>query len=286
MNKLEFIERARNRHGYKYNYVDIPNKVTLKDTINIEYKGSIYPQRVSKHLEGRCPEKITLRKTTDDFISESIEIWGNRFDYSLTSYVNANTKIKFIDKETGRVFEQLPNNHLYGHINKSINNEEFINMSKLITDYKYNYNKCNYVNKTTKVTLVCPLHGDFYTYPHIHLSQGTFCPYCDDSLGDKEIISFLNKYKVNFIKQHKFSGFDYPFDFYITSMRICIEFIGKNHYEPIKEFGGIELYEKLNRIDLIKEQYCEEHYISLIKIKYNQDIQHVLWENLKNQIRR
>jgi hypothetical protein len=41
---------------------------------------------VVKHLIGRCPEKNTPIKTTKEFILESKEIWGSKYDYSLVVY--------------------------------------------------------------------------------------------------------------------------------------------------------------------------------------------------------
>jgi hypothetical protein len=43
-------------------------------------------QKVVKHLIGRCPEKNTPIKTTKEFILESKEIWGSKYDYSLVVY--------------------------------------------------------------------------------------------------------------------------------------------------------------------------------------------------------
>jgi hypothetical protein len=112
MKKLEFLEKARNTHGYKYNYLNLSDKITLNDRIEIEYNGEVYSQSISKHLMGRCPEKTVKRKTTEDFISESKHIWNDKYDYSLTEYTGALNNIKII--YNGVVYEQRASSHLLG----------------------------------------------------------------------------------------------------------------------------------------------------------------------------
>ncbi len=158
MKKMEFLEKARNIHGYKYNYLNLSDKVTLNDKIDIEYKGEVYNQSISKHLMGRCPEKIIKRKTTEDFILESKKIWGNKYDYSLTEYTGALNNIQII--YNGIVYEQRASSHLLGLAPEFRNNEESllrdkINQSdlngiKLIEEFFEKYKK-----KTSLTGLFC-----------------------------------------------------------------------------------------------------------------------------------
>lgn len=39
MTKEEFLERARNKHGYKYDYPNLSEKVLSTDVIDIYYSG-------------------------------------------------------------------------------------------------------------------------------------------------------------------------------------------------------------------------------------------------------
>lgn len=112
MTKQEFLERARETHGYKYQYPYLPDKILSQDDIIIEYKGVEYTQRVVKHiLLGRCPEKNTPSKTTKEFIAEAEAVWGkDKYDYSLTEYKGSLKKLKVIFD--GVVFEQVANSHL------------------------------------------------------------------------------------------------------------------------------------------------------------------------------
>lgn len=129
MKRLEFLEKARNTHGYKYNYLNLSNKVTLTDRIDIEYDGEIYTQSISKHLMGRCPEKSIKRKTTEDFILEAKEIWKDKYDYSLTEYTGALNNIKIV--YNGIVYEQRASSHLLGLAPEFRSNEESLLRDKV-----------------------------------------------------------------------------------------------------------------------------------------------------------
>jgi len=284
-----FIEKARSIHGYKYEYLEYKN---MRTPIKLSLDGVIYHQNPSKHLMGRCPEKNTPKMTDENFILKSIEVWGNRFDYSKLKYTGALKSVILIDKLTGIEYKQRANSHLNGAepFNK-ITIEDFIKDSIVIHDNKFRYDKSIYVNARTKLIITCPLHGDFKQSPCNHLS-GNGCPRCNGSKGEKEIAKFLDKYNISYIRQHKWvdckNVYQLPFDFYIPSMGIVIEFDGKQHFTQMKFFGGIEAYESLKINDKIKSNYCEENYINLIRIKYNQmdNIYQILWRNLSYHIKR
>jgi very-short-patch-repair endonuclease len=343
MTKNEFLTRARNIHGYKYEYPSLPNKIQSNEDVEILYNNVLYKQKVVKHiLLGRCPEKNTPSKTTEQFIEEAKKVWGKeKYDYSLVNYRGALKKVKiiynnivyeqvatshirgiapeirmnqeaFIYKATnkwlnkydyslveyshckskvkilynGVIYEQTPEQHLICapeniKLAKRKTTEQFILEANIIHDNKYSYNKTNYIKNQIKVTIICPIHGDFDQIPLSHI-KGSGCSLCYESKGEKAIAKLLNKLEINFNRQKKFSEcknvYELPFDFYITSKRMCIEFDGIQHHEPLDFFGGQEAFEKLKINDEIKNRYCEDNYINLIRIKYNEfnDIEKIL----------
>ncbi|SKB63992.1 hypothetical protein [Daejeonella lutea] len=66
------------------------------------------------------------------------------------------------------------------------------------------------------------------------------------------------------------------FDIYIKSLNVAIEYNGKQHYEPISFFGGVEGFQKTLARDELKRKKCNENGCSLIEIKYNEDIETAL----------
>lgn len=96
-----------------------------------------------------------------------------------------------------------------------INQEEFIQQAKEIHGDKYDYSKVQYVNKTTKVCIICPIHGEFWQTPKQHL-QGQGCPFCSNNISSKDF--FI--YKANITHNNKY---DYSKVEYINcSTKVCI----------------------------------------------------------------
>ena len=62
-------------------------------------------------------------------------------------------------------------------MSKKLKQEDFL--SRLIAIYgdKYFFDKTIYINNRTKVTVTCPIHGDFEKFPS-NLLQGSGCKKC------------------------------------------------------------------------------------------------------------
>ena len=43
--------------------------------------------------------------------------------------------------------------------------QDFINDAKEVHREKYDYSEVNYVNRITKVKIICPEHGEFFQRP-------------------------------------------------------------------------------------------------------------------------
>ncbi len=44
---------------------------------------------------------------------------------------------------------------------KKLTTEQFIEKSRQVHGNRYDYSKVNYINSRTKVTIICPKHGEF-----------------------------------------------------------------------------------------------------------------------------
>ena len=88
---------------------------------------------------------------------------------------------------------------------------------------------------------------------------------------EQECQRLLNLYDLSHETQKTFEGCKYKnllrFDFYIPKYNICIEMDGLQHDVPIDYFGGIKYLKETKKRDGIKNDYCKEHGINLIRIK-------------------
>lgn len=101
------------------------------------------------------------------------------------------------------------------------------------------------------------------------------CGHSYDSRGVRRIKNILNKNEINYITEKTFPDCKSPtsnvslrFDFYLPDYNLLIEFDGKQHFvEDTKNFFRDTLQDRQIR-DNIKNQYCKEHNIPLVRIPY------------------
>jgi len=59
-----------------------------------------------------------------------------------------------------------------------------------------------------------------------------------------------------------------PFDFYLVDFNCCVEFDGSHHFRVINFWTGGSDYTSTVRNDNIKNEYCKNNNIKLLRIKY------------------
>ena len=129
------------------------------------------------------------RLTTEQFIERAKLIHGNKYDYSLVEYIRTTTKVKIICPIHG-MFEQKPSEHIYDAcgcqkcgletLAKKFTKttEQFIQECREIYGDKYDYSLVEYKNATTKVKIICPIHGIFIKNPAQFIYRKAGCPFC------------------------------------------------------------------------------------------------------------
>lgn len=291
----QYISECKLIHNDMYDYSLIDYKNSNSKVSVICKKHGVFEIRASNHKRcvgcKKCSDEMTRYNSlnTEKFIERSKKIHDDKYDYSLSVYDGIHKNIKIICKEHG-IFEQLPNNH-FKKLGcpkcsgiKRLTKDEFIEKSNEIHNNKYDYSLVDYKNNSSKVKIICPTHGIFEQSASSHMNGKSGCPNCLTSKGEKSIKNILNKLNINYISQYKFSDCKdkniLSFDFYLPSINLCIEYDGKQHFEPIKRFGGIDNFIITQKHDEIKNNYCENNNIKLLRIKYTENIE----EKLKNII--
>ena len=115
LTKEDFITKAKEIHGDKYDYSKVVYKNNKTEVCIIcPIHGEFY-QTPKNHLSGRgCPKCSGNKKyTKEDFVQESSKVHGNKYDYSKVVYKNNKTEVCIICPIHGE-FYQAPKNHLSG----------------------------------------------------------------------------------------------------------------------------------------------------------------------------
>jgi very-short-patch-repair endonuclease/uncharacterized C2H2 Zn-finger protein len=229
-----------------------------------------------------CKKEERNNKRKIEVLKKCNKIHLNKYDYSKVEYKTMNDYVIIICPIHGD-FEQTLNNHLYGKkgcpkCSKTykLTQKQFVERSEKKHNYFYGYSKVDFKRVKEKVIVTCPIHGDFEITPNNHLN-GIGCPHCSESHGEKKITNILIENNIRFIRQHKFNKCKdkrtLPFDFYLPEQNLCIEFDGRHHFESINKWGGQKNLEKIKKHDLIKEHFCKQNDIKLIRISYLQNIE-------------
>jgi very-short-patch-repair endonuclease len=208
------------------------------------------------------------------------EVHGDKYDYSKVVFKNNDSNVILICPEHGE-FKKTPGKIIYQKagcnkcVGKNLTNEERITEAKKVHGEKYGYDKFVYVKSIKKTIVTCPTHGDFKISPNDHINQGTGCSKCKESKGEKLISQILDNMKIQYTQQKRFNGCTgnsgkkfskrLPFDFYLPDFNICIEYDGRQHFEPV---WGEEQLLIQKGIDNIKDNYCLNNGIKLIRFGY------------------
>ena len=288
----EFIKDSNKIHSNKYDYsksIYTNNKCKLIIICPIHGE---FLQTPNDHLSGKGCKKCQYDKlkenkkyTKEKFIKIANILHKNKYNYSLINYKNSLTKIKILCPIHGE-FLQTPSSHLSGNGCRLCQYEifgnvrrkklkDFIKQAKIIHGDKYDYSGCVYKNRKTLISIKCKKHGYFKQTPADHLKKHG-CPKCNESKGEKQIENLLIERKIHFVKQKTFPDCKHKrllkFDFFLPHHNIIIEYDGEQHYSPIKSWGGEKNLKNIKKRDSIKNLWCANNNIKIIRIRYDENI--------------
>ena len=253
----QFIEKAQKKWGedrYSYDLVQYinntkPIKIVCNDPKHRrkqkEETGNEWFEQIPKnHLSGRegCPQHKAeqvdiMRKSPETVIKQAQDKWKNKYDYSLVQYVNMDTPVKM-----------LCNDPKHRQKQKEETGNEWFEQTP---------------NNHLKGWEGCPQHK---AIPSISNGERNIINALKE-LGYDEGGDFETEYKIL-----ELVGEDgktvLKVDFYLPALKTMIEFDGEYHFRK----GGHENSEnKLRKqiaYDKMKNKYCKERGIKLIRIPY------------------
>lgn len=237
----------------------------------------------------RCPDCYgTPLKTSEQFALDVQRIHGENF-VVLGEYKNNKTKIKIKHIECDREFEIIPTDitsHGRGcprcSIEKRAENATRTHMEFLEEVYKQVGNDYKVLGTYTKaqshVKMEHNVCGHIWDVkPYHFICNESRCPQCHKmkSKDVAKIDRWLSDHGYSFVREYTFVDCKnekvLPFDFAIfeeESLKCLIEYDGGQHFFAVEYFGGQEKLERTQWHDSIKNQYCNDNDIPLLRIPY------------------
>ena len=308
----DFISRVKEECGDEY--IPLTKYSTCKDKILFKHNkkgcmnefwmtpdvffngGSRCP--ICRHREGA--DKLFIPH--DEFEKRIKLIHGDHITL-LGKYSGYNGKIKIRHEDCGREFDVLCGDLLQGKscrycAGKMLKTHEKFKeeMYELYGDEYTVVGK--YKNSKTKIKIRHNLCGyEWEILPNSILKQ-RLCPNCGKSYGEMQVENFLVHNDINYKTQATFDDCVYKdylkFDFSIYdekwNLMCLIEYDGIGHYKPVC-FGGIsqkeakENFESQIRKDTVKDEFCKNNNIDLLRISYKQQKQlHIILNNYLSKL--
>jgi len=287
---LQYIDRLHTKHDNNIeilsDYVNSSNKIHARCNI-CQHEWYVNPRSL---INGHgCPEcgKLVAKNTvkwnitTDDFINKL-----NKYTSSvevLSEYLSAikpiQVKCKICDyKWSSSPYRLLKGEHCYtcGHKNKGLKHRKSHEwyVSK-IDEYHSGTIEIIDTYQTGKhdITFRCNICDEIQSkMARRLLSRG--CKYCCLSKGEKKIKRLLKSNGIKFEPQYSFADLNngrLKFDFAIfdnSKLSHLIEYDGEQHFRPVSYFGGQPRYDIQVINDTLKNEYCRDNDIKLIRIPY------------------
>lgn len=248
------------------------------------YEWMTTPERIL--IGNSCPKCAgNLKKTHKEYVCEVKNINSNI--EVIEQYINAKTPILHKCLIHNSEWKVRPNDILRGKgcpicgIKKS-GKARFKSHTQYLEELKIKNKNIiaieNYNGIYNPILHKCLIDGcEWCAIPHNILHGNAGCPKCNKSKGENIICKWLKEHNIKYESQKRFydcrDKYTLPFDFYLSDYNIAIEYDGIQHYKPIEYFGGQESFKYTQKHDKIKNEYCENNNIKLLRIPYYKNIE-------------
>ena len=269
-NKLEFnkVKKAFEERGYvllEKEYINCNHKMRYLCSNGHEHSISWSKFAQGRGCKGGC--KGGINRITIEYIKKEFENIG--WTLLTTEYINAKQKLEYIcDK--GHKY-----NISWGKFKEGKGCSCCKGTRLTIEMIRENFEKEGYTLLTTEYTnyeqkleYICD-KGHHHSTTYDNFKQGSRCPYCKTSKGEKKIKDILDAFEIKYIYNKNIWGDSHlrP-DFYLEDYNLVIEYDGIQHFEPIEYFGGEERFKMTQQKDIEKNDYCKVNNIDMLRIPY------------------
>ncbi|AIW03433.1 HNH endonuclease [Bacillus phage Moonbeam] len=233
----------------------------------------------------RCPNcNPARRRTTDEFRKLVYNLVGSEYTV-VSEYTGHHKPITLKHEKCSKAYEVAPSDFLKGRRCKQCylkdrmkTNQEWLAQVQLLAGDDYIFLE-EYKGDNVKIKYK-HLCGTIHEIKPNNFINGTRCPKCNQSKGEKFVETVLKKTGVVFEAQKEFDDLrdtnKLSYDFLLASMGILIEYQGLHHYEPV-DFAGrgeewaLKRFKIQKRHDEMKRRYAKDKGYTLIEIPYKYD---------------
>lgn len=244
-----------------------------------------YNTKVKNIIEGngKCKKCSGHSKRLTEQIA--IERLNNKFNCNLTvisPYVKSQENMTFLCKN-GHTFNRTFNNAIYGNLHNACQICSKLEMSndrrKTTDDFKrefykifskndYDLSEAIYSKYNEQITIKCNICGKYITKTPSLFLKGYGCDNHGNRFTSKMEIcveKLLADNNIKYIKQYRPSWLrNKSLDFYLPKYNIAIECQGRQHFESVEYFGGVDEFNKRKYRDSEKMRECNENNVRLI----------------------
>ena len=238
-----------------------------------------------RNCTGKKTSEVSKQKRAEKYIGLAQKLCKKNNYILLTTvndYIDLHMDIEFICPKHGYQTMML-DNFIRGHQCIDCSYEERAKNLRHDIEYIKSYIESINGNKllnpedykdtlTRNLNILCSCGNVFTTSFSNYGKHGVDTCYscsCKESVGEECIRKYLELNKIEFVQEKRFvdcrDNKPLPFDFYLPNYNLIIEFDGQQHYEP--KFGE-DSFVQTQKHDKIKNQYCKDNNINLLRIPY------------------
>lgn len=191
-----FIEQARKIHGDRFGYDKTEYRGRRFGVVITCKTHGDFEMPADSHLSGRGCQRCALEsrssirsKPFDVFLTKARAMHGDRYIYVESTYTRSKDKVTIVCPDHG-LFDQEAYAHTTGkkcpqcaikdNAKAKIadwSRAGFLALVDRVHGGKYSYDSAVYRGYKEKITVTCPVHGDFESWYYNHVN-GCGCPLC------------------------------------------------------------------------------------------------------------
>lgn len=277
----QFLKQVYDLVENEYEVLGVYKKYHSKVLMKHNICGNEYEVRPSGFISGRrCPKcKGGMKKTDKDFKQQIYDLVGDEYIF-IEKYINAKTPIKYYHSVCKTENKVSPDAFLQGcrcsYCNGGVpySHEDFVKRVKEVRGDEYEV-LGKYLKSTTKVLMKHNVCSKSFEMQPNNFLQGQSCTHCRKSKGEQALSKYFDENNIKNEPQYVFEdlvselGNPLRFDFGVLCNNgnlVClVEFDGIFHFKKQYCDDG---FEQTQHNDQIKNQYCINNNIKLLRIPY------------------